>query len=287
MLKNNTITQYETAGIPMRKRYIFFNQFANFFNINILDAATCEVDKRWNSRIPNTDVNRLFLIYDGNGSIIINKQTFDLKKDHLYFIPVNSSLILAGSNYLKLLYFHFEFSVSTNVNITDIVKPVRFEKKVQSNVVKKFEAVLKGSNIVKLIELKQQLLSYLFNFFDPEDINTIGSHFGALQHYKDIFKYIDDHLSIKIRNTELAELANLPIKYFSSIFKKDIGINIKSYIANAVLKKSKLFLLNSNQKITSIAHALGFYDEYHFSHFFKKHLGLSPSQYRSKNRFAI
>ncbi|MGE4512926.1 MAG: helix-turn-helix domain-containing protein [Chryseobacterium sp.] len=42
-------------------------------------------------------------------------------------------------------------------------------------------------------------------------------------------------------------------------------------------------LLNySNKPVSEISGMLGFSEQYSFSHFFKKHLGESPTQYRNQ-----
>jgi len=62
-----------------------------------------------------------------------------------------------------------------------------------------------------------------------------------------------------------------------------MGVSLKTFIAGKVLERSKHELLYSDKIIKEIAGALGFYDEFHFSKFFKKHTHVSPAEYRKQS----
>lgn len=49
------------------------------------------------------------------------------------------------------------------------------------------------------------------------------------------------------------------------------------------MEKAKELLLNTPNKIIEIASFVGYNDPYYFSHSFKKHLGLSPKEYRDEH----
>ena len=53
-------------------------------------------------------------------------------------------------------------------------------------------------------------------------------------------------------------------------------------ISEFILNAAKAKLSSTRKPINVIARELQFSDQYSFSHFFKKHEGLSPSQYRNQ-----
>lgn len=70
--------------------------------------------------------------------------------------------------------------------------------------------------------------------------------------------------------------------YLSTLFKQELGINFLDYLHQFRVEKSKPLLLNQ-LKVFAVAKMVGYQDERHFSHTFKKWTGLTPSQYQ-KNK---
>ncbi|UJF32497.1 helix-turn-helix domain-containing protein [Paenibacillus hexagrammi] len=68
--------------------------------------------------------------------------------------------------------------------------------------------------------------------------------------------------------------------YLSMRFKQDLGINFLDYIHQYRVEQSKILLKNGDMKIQSIAKAVGYCDEAHYSKTFKKWTGMAPSQYQ-------
>lgn len=78
-----------------------------------------------------------------------------------------------------------------------------------------------------------------------------------------------------------ADKMNLTPKYFSTIIKEVSGKTAGAWIQEMLLLESKVQLQNKNLSIAQIAYGLNFSDPSHFGKFFKKHVGVSPLEYRS------
>jgi len=68
--------------------------------------------------------------------------------------------------------------------------------------------------------------------------------------------------------------------YFSTLFKKETGINFSNYLLNLRIENAKLLLKNSNLSLINIAVEIGFDNQSYFSNVFKKVTGMTPKQYR-------
>ncbi|MDD7984895.1 AraC family transcriptional regulator [Lentisphaera marina] len=120
---------------------------------------------------------------------------------------------------------------------------------------------------------------------------------GILQRYEDSLKlmrpfddiqsavdYINDHFKEKISNIELAQMTGMSVRQFERRFKNVFSTTPHKYAIKLRIFKACESLINKNVTIAELALELGFYDQSAFSNTFKKHVGLSPLQYVSKNR---
>lgn len=79
---------------------------------------------------------------------------------------------------------------------------------------------------------------------------------------------------------DYAHIMNISPKYLYDVVMKTMGVTPKYVIQEQLIIQSRKDLKFTNKSIKEIAHSLGFQDTFHFSNFFKKMIGYSPSQYR-------
>ncbi len=92
--------------------------------------------------------------------------------------------------------------------------------------------------------------------------------------------YIQRHIMDNIKASDVASFLHLDRSYFSTIFKKEYKMSPYAYIKQHKLEFAQNLLRNTNYSIREIADLLNFSDIYAFSSFFKKHCGVSPTQYK-------
>ncbi|MDD5994199.1 MAG: helix-turn-helix transcriptional regulator [Eubacterium sp.] len=87
------------------------------------------------------------------------------------------------------------------------------------------------------------------------------------------------HLTVK----DLADYFGYHPKYLSSLFHKETGMTLKQYLVKETMNCAKEELYNTNRSIQAIALSLGFCDSHAFSHAFKCHTGMTPTEYRNSH----
>lgn len=92
--------------------------------------------------------------------------------------------------------------------------------------------------------------------------------------------YIDQHYKEYITVAGIAESIGTSPSYLSRIFKETTGRTIIFTINQKKIEQAKEYLLHTDMKIYEIADALGFENVTYFSHFFKKHTGISPKDFK-------
>ena len=99
-------------------------------------------------------------------------------------------------------------------------------------------------------------------------------------------RYINNHTG---RNTSLAKMAaeaKTSVSNLRLLFKKELGRAPGQFVAMHRLKVAQYNLAMTSMRVDEVAQICGFQSVYAFSHFFKKHTGMSPLAWRKVNRIA-
>ncbi|MEM6822394.1 MAG: AraC family transcriptional regulator [Verrucomicrobiota bacterium] len=91
---------------------------------------------------------------------------------------------------------------------------------------------------------------------------------------------LDQQTEAKVDMVEIARLSGTSISQLNRRFKKRFGTSPYTYHLARKKERAKVLLQDSEMMIANIADQLGFYDEFHFSKWFKKVEGVSPSKIR-------
>lgn len=97
---------------------------------------------------------------------------------------------------------------------------------------------------------------------------------------KEAKKYIDSKYGDKQLSVEnVARNLYINSSYLRAVFKKEYGITVSNYIFSIRMDHSKKLIPKGNVKLSEISDMVGFKDPAYFSKCFKKHYGISPSEY--------
>lgn len=94
--------------------------------------------------------------------------------------------------------------------------------------------------------------------------------------------YIGTHLDEDLNIQDIAGRFGYSGYYFSNKFKKEMGVSFREYIRNRKIEKGKELLRNTNMDVGEISISLGYESVSYFGEIFKKAVGVSPGEYRSK-----
>lgn len=81
--------------------------------------------------------------------------------------------------------------------------------------------------------------------------------------------------------SSLADSLHLSLPYLSTVFKQTTGQNISNYLAQKKLAQAKELLCDISVSIREVSQKSGYEDPRHFAKLFKKHTGMTPSEYRN------
>lgn len=100
--------------------------------------------------------------------------------------------------------------------------------------------------------------------------------------------YIMQHYSEPMDIEDIARLSGASPSRFYQAFRRQTGLSPHKFITKRRLDASLTLLAGSKSSVIEAAHSVGYPDEYYFSRMFKKHLGLTPTEFaaRTKKRLA-
>lgn len=104
---------------------------------------------------------------------------------------------------------------------------------------------------------------------------------GRSREIQNCIAYIENHLTEKIDYKAMASSLGYSRNYLSSKFKKEMGITLNDYIVYQRIEQAKVLLRNSQRNMHDIAFLLQFGSDSYFSTIFRKHVGVTPSDYRN------
>lgn len=274
------------------------------FTIHRLEAL--HSDTPYKSPLFRVNYYSVVLISRGTGSYIIDSQTFPTKPHTLYFTnpghikgfamhePVTGYIITFAESFLKQY-------VCNNVLdefpflIAEVVPPQYLKTEIFEifdnlciQIMQEFadESVYKlkiiGSFMVVLLLKIKEFFWATYNPLTEADsdtqlVRTFKQNLEA--HYRSLSAGLAETL---YQVQDYAAAQHLHPNYFSAVIKRKTGKTVNTWITEKTVSEAQALVARSPQSIQQIAYQLGFKDAPHFSRFFKKQTGFSPSVFRQR-----
>ena len=123
-----------------------------------------------------------------------------------------------------------------------------------------------------LIEINRHSIDK--TYYQNEIVNQIikSSHF------------FNENYNTKISIDDEAARLHMSPCWFIKNFKQIIGMTPMQYIVSKRLSMAKNLLISSNLPLSEISEMIGYDNPLYFSRLFKKHSGITPSDYRKQFR---
>ncbi|MBR2377013.1 MAG: AraC family transcriptional regulator [Clostridia bacterium] len=275
-----------------------------FNNVDAIRLFSSNASERKNNvRIHYHSLIEISLILKGKGKYKVNNHIYDINAGDVFFFRPNEAHCVTdidtggmeilnlhiapyylytnlqnalNANFIKILTLNFKLK-SNKINDTlpsyqmDTIKPLIL--------LIKQEFIDKKSDYITLVNNYISALLITFS----RAYNEQGFSKKELQSYQKLLsaiEYIDNHYKENITLDELALNVGYSRCYFSSIFKKCMGMSIWDYISIKRIERSLFLIKTTDNNILDIALECGFNNTVNFNKIFKKYTNLLPSAFR-------
>ena len=96
--------------------------------------------------------------------------------------------------------------------------------------------------------------------------------------------FINTNRNANITSEDICRHIGCSRSLISHQFKEKTGIGLREYITSLRISDAKILLTNSDLSVTEVAFAVGFSSSNYFANVFKRDVGITPGEYRKKNR---
>lgn len=98
----------------------------------------------------------------------------------------------------------------------------------------------------------------------------------------EILLLMEANIPQKINIAKLAEAMKISLSTLNRMFRRHYGKSAERYWIDLKMQRAALHLTNSQLSIKEVAQRVGYTDQLHFSHCFKRFFGQSPLKYRKQ-----
>lgn len=288
----------------LAKEMISFSSYKNVLGIGNLGSGGISVEENeHNSLTSPMRLNALLfiLITEGTAKVSLDNISYDLRPDSLLFImPSHITQITYTSPDLqgKLLLADLSFleeckPESLNPSLVNYIRlrknpHIRLETN-ETEFLNKYFSLLR----IKIAEEKHYFQSEIvhisFMAFLLELVNVVMSKkdyivIPKMSRKEEIvnkfLKLLLTHYKQEHTITFYADKLCITPQYLSSILKTHTDKTGSEWIDEAILAEARALLKSPKSTVQEVSIQLSFADQSTFGKFFKKHTGMSPSQYR-------
>lgn len=230
----------------------------------------------------------------------IDEKSYDCDVDSVFFVNKKYSwkmdaednsiskgyIIRLTDEILNLPSFSKLFITQVNMFNNESIPVIQFSPGIAVRISAILEMIdeLMGSHLNNKEEGILSLLNAFFIYCDGQcNIKSVLSN-TRNQKTKIVYDYkklISDKITTWSEVKDYAKYLNISEKYLNECVKSVLSVNAKQLIIEQLLMKSRRALKFSDSSIKEISFDLGFSSPDYFSNFFKKHTGLTPTNFRN------
>lgn len=219
---------------------------------------------------------RLNIVSKGNALFKSKDKTYHVDMGTVFFTFPDEAYTLEASDDFSLCYISFGGAEAENLLESSGVGDGKSVFPDNLQLLNFWMDAIKRFSPTNAHPLTESVLMYTLSFVNEEkqDYMTKENKFEYIMDY--ISKnYTKSNFSLK----NISDIFFYDKKYFSSLFKKKMGVNFTEYLNTLRISNALLLMKESTYSVNELSNMSGFADPFYFSKVFKKATGKSPTTY--------
>ena len=183
------------------------------------------------------------------------------------------------AEFISDLHLFSEFGKTTPIQL-HTASVVRLKPLVEQMLfIKNNHIPFKNDSLGALLKL---FLIYCHSGGDEADMNAVKPEDSGTYNVRSFRQLLDEHYKTQHSVQFYAEALNISPDHLNRVIKSYTGKTAKEFIDDKIILEAKRMVLFSELNSKEIAYDIGFAKPSNFSNFFKKHTGLSATEFKSK-----
>lgn len=241
------------------------------------------------SRPEGTAENILIGCLGGSGACVIRDKVWRVSAGNLIFLPANVRHEYFADKLQPWSIFWIHFIGGRTKAYLDQLS------------IDEQNPLTRASNMASVIDAFEDIYQHTEKGYTDTALLCLSTHLGRFlgvtrtcqrsislrrQTSEDRVLYIQqvmrDNLNRPLSLSELADIAGWSTAHFSTVFRKQVSVAPMEYFTRLKVQRACTKLKMTRETIAGISASLGYNDSFYFSRLFRRHIGISPTDYRKK-----
>ena len=223
----------------------------------------------------------LHYVLHGQGTLYFRGKTYKIQSGQYFILPIQEDFKYIPDKNDPWKYFWFDFGGSAAKNF--------FEELYQNSPVLTNTSEAESYSLFKNLftEISENdsvkyysAMSCFYGVLNSLSQNVIEPEKSSIVDDAKRFMNLNFH-AYEFSVDALCKLLHISHSYLCKIFKNQTGMTVKAYLTTLRIEEALRLLKSSNLSVKEISFRVGFADEVNFMKAFKKHRGITPSEYRN------
>lgn len=253
-------------------------------------------------QIGRTDAYLIGVCTSGRASVVLNMEPFELQAGSFFTLApghllqlheqqdFRASMLFISTEYFSRIHLDTKQLLPLSVLIGQSAFPIdAMDATLLSEGVRAVANELRlaptsftGDLIASMISTLLYKVGDVISRNHPQAEMSVESSSRAEEYFKSFIRLLAIHYKQERMVSFYAERLHVTPKYLTTLIKKASGRSVSSWIDYYVISEAKMLLKYSDNSIYEIAKLLNFPNQSFFGSYFRRYVGVSPTQYRSR-----
>ena len=228
---------------------------------------------------------------EGAGKIEINKKDYSLTDSQVMVIPPNLPYRYEAdhTNPWSIYWAHFGGANAGELSMR-LFQPMQISISEHSRIDDRltlfeeiFNTIKNGFSIDNLNFANICFAHFLASFSHGEQFNEArrqNEYSNNIIHR--VVHFMNENIENQLTIDELASYCAYSPSYFYRRFVAEMSLPPLTYFMRMKMNKASILLITTSMQVNQVASKIGFADRFHFSRVFRRHIGMSPQQFRKQ-----